>query len=74
VKQRKKKKKALQVTLRGADAYEETARFVAESAMTLALDRQKLRFKGGVLSPMAAFGSTLVQRVHRGTFSMSVKE
>jgi len=70
----KKEEKALQVTLRGADAYEETARFVSESALALLLDRQRLKYKGGVLSPMAAFGSTLMQRVHRGTFSMSVKE
>jgi len=70
----KKEEKALQITLRGADAYEETARFVAESALALVLDRQKLRFKGGVMSPMAAFGPALIPRVHRGSFSMSVKE
>ncbi len=37
---------------------------VAESAVCLALQRDSLTAKGGVLTPAAAMGETLIQRLH----------
>ncbi len=44
--------------------YDETAKMVAESAVCLALQRDSLAAKGGVLTPAAAMGETLIQRLH----------
>jgi len=47
----------------GADGYFETSRVAVETALTLRFDRSKLSFKGGVLTPSAAGGSPLVDRL-----------
>jgi len=47
----------------GADGYFETARVAVEVALTLRFDREKLPFKGGVLTPSAAGGTSLVERL-----------
>jgi len=47
----------------GADGYYETARVAVETALTLRFDREKLPLKGGVLTPSAAGGSNLVERL-----------
>jgi len=47
----------------GADGYYETARVAVETALTLRFDRQRLQLKGGVLTPSAAGGGRLVERL-----------
>jgi len=47
----------------GRDGYFETARVAVETAMCLAFDKEKLPFKGGVLTPTVACGTHLVQRI-----------
>eukprot|EP00413_Alexandrium_margalefii_P049648 CAMPEP_0204606838 /NCGR_PEP_ID=MMETSP0661-20131031/59331_1 /ASSEMBLY_ACC=CAM_ASM_000606 /TAXON_ID=109239 /ORGANISM="Alexandrium margalefi, Strain AMGDE01CS-322" /LENGTH=517 /DNA_ID=CAMNT_0051618197 /DNA_START=90 /DNA_END=1643 /DNA_ORIENTATION=- len=47
----------------GADGYYETSRVAIEAALTLRFDREKLAFKGGVLTPSAAGGGALVDRL-----------
>jgi len=47
----------------GNDGYFETSRVAIETALTLRFDRQKLAFKGGVLTPSAAGGGALVDRL-----------
>merc|ERR550525_904927 len=47
----------------GADGYFETCRVAVETALTLRFDRGKLSFKGGVLTPSAAGGNALVDRL-----------
>ncbi len=50
--------------MRGGDpGYTETAKMVAESALCLVQQRASLPFAGGVLTPAAAFGSALVDRL-----------
>ena len=44
--------------------YDETAKMVAESAVCLALQRDSLTATGGVLTPAAAMGETLIKRLH----------
>jgi short subunit dehydrogenase-like uncharacterized protein len=47
----------------GADGYYETARVAVEMAITLKSDRDKLMYKGGMLTPSVAGGSQLVTRL-----------
>merc|ERR1711972_114110 len=47
----------------GGDGYHETARMAVEAAMTLCFDREKLPYKGGVLTPSTAGEGALVQRL-----------
>jgi len=47
----------------GGDGYFETSRVAVETALTLRFDRQKLAFKGGVLTPSTAGGTMLVDRL-----------
>jgi len=47
----------------GGDGYQETARMAVETAMTLRFDRDKLPFKGGVLTPSTSGGGELVRRL-----------
>lgn len=47
----------------GGDGYQETARMAVETAMTLRFDREQLQFKGGVLTPSASGGGSLVKRL-----------
>merc|ERR1712025_329583 len=47
----------------GADGYYETARMAISTALTLRFDRQKLPFRGGVLTPAVAGGTALTDRL-----------
>lgn len=47
----------------GGDAYEETAKMAAESAILLATRRESLPALSGVLTPASAFGKQLVDRL-----------
>merc|ERR1712050_701091 len=47
----------------GADGYYETSRVATETALTLCQDREKLPYKGGVLTPSVAGSTLLVDRL-----------
>lgn len=47
----------------GADGYYETARVAIEMALTLRFDREKLMYRGGVLTPSVAGGTCVVERL-----------
>uniref|UniRef100_A0A6T1LM78 Saccharopine dehydrogenase-like C-terminal domain-containing protein n=1 Tax=Alexandrium monilatum TaxID=311494 RepID=A0A6T1LM78_9DINO len=47
----------------GADGYFETSRVAVETALTLRFDREKLPYKGGVLTPSTAGSTPLVDRL-----------
>lgn len=47
----------------GADGYYETSRVAVETALTLRFDKDKLPYKGGVLTPSVAGGTALVDRL-----------
>jgi len=47
----------------GADGYYETSRVAVETALTLRFDKEKLPFKGGVLTPSTAGSTALVDRL-----------
>mmetsp|Transcript_98163 Transcript_98163/g.174754 ORF Transcript_98163/g.174754 Transcript_98163/m.174754 type:complete len:534 (-) Transcript_98163:116-1717(-) len=47
----------------GRDGYFETARVAIETSMCLIFDREALPFKGGVLTPAVACGTSLAQRI-----------
>jgi len=53
----------VQCSFVGSDGYFETARVAVESALTLRFDRQKLLYKGGVLTPSVAGGTSLMDRL-----------
>lgn len=70
------RKEKVWARISGGDAYEETARVVAEAALCLALDRDRVlsRFsqvdgvtapRGGVITPAAAFGNVIVDRLKK---------
>ena len=48
----------------GDPGYSETSKMVSESAITLALFRDKLSSEGGVLTPAAAMGNVLTERLN----------
>lgn len=47
----------------GGDGYMETARMAVETAMALRFDKDKLPYKGGVLTPSTACGGALIDRL-----------
>lgn len=47
----------------GGDGYWETARVAVEMALTLRFDRDKLPYRGGVLTPSVAGGTCLIERL-----------
>lgn len=47
----------------GADGYFETSRMAVETALTLRFDKEKLQYRGGVLTPSVAGGTCLVERL-----------
>ncbi len=49
----------------GDPGYDETAKMLAESALCLAEDRERLPARAGVLTPAVAFGDTLIARLVR---------
>lgn len=58
----------------GRDGYFETARMAVETALTLVFDYDKLRFKGGVLTPTVAGGEHLLKRLLNGGMTMKLGE
>lgn len=58
----------------GRDGYFETARMAVETALTLVFDYDKLRFKGGVLTPTVSGGEHLLKRLLRTGFKMKLGE
>jgi len=59
--------------VRGGDpGYTETAKMLSESALCLLLDRDQLCQRGGVLTPAAAGGLVLVQRLHNAGITFDV--
>eukprot|EP00931_Biecheleriopsis_adriatica_P061744 TRINITY_DN37143_c0_g1_i1.p1 TRINITY_DN37143_c0_g1~~TRINITY_DN37143_c0_g1_i1.p1 ORF type:complete len:549 (+),score=137.68 TRINITY_DN37143_c0_g1_i1:113-1759(+) len=48
-----------------ADGYFESSRVAVETALTLRFDRDRLQFRGGVLTPSVAGGTCLVERLIR---------
>lgn len=63
------------VAARGDPGYAATSVMLGESALGLALDRQRLPRRAGVLTPATAFGDVLVQRLRAAghTYSVSVR-
>jgi len=60
------KGRSAMVSITGGDAgYEDTAMMVVEAGLCMALDRDGLPRAGGVLTPAAALGSDLVERLDR---------
>jgi short subunit dehydrogenase-like uncharacterized protein len=53
----------VQCSFVGKDGYFESARVSVEAALTLRFDRQKLAYRGGVLTPSVAGGTSLVDRL-----------
>merc|ERR1719296_458025 len=53
------------LSFRGRDGYFETARMAIETACTLLFDFDKLRFRGGVLTPTVSGGEHLLKRITR---------
>merc|ERR1711982_114954 len=47
----------------GADGYFETARIATELALAMKFSKDKLTYKGGVLTPAVAGGTVLVDRL-----------
>ena len=51
--------------VRGGDpGYTETSKMLAESALCLAFDRERLPDRSGVLTPACAMGAPLIERLH----------
>jgi len=58
------KENGIWVSVSGGDpGYDETAKMVSESALCLALQRNSLPRQGGFLTPAAAMGSILIERL-----------
>lgn len=69
------------VTVRGLFAsdqgdagYNETARMLTECALTLVLSEKDVPLKGGILTPAAALGMPLVERLRKAGLTLSVAE
>lgn len=58
----------------GDPGYTETAKMVAESALCLALDGDKLSSPGGVLTPAEAMGDALTERLQKAGIRFEVLE
>jgi short subunit dehydrogenase-like uncharacterized protein len=59
----------------GGDAgYDETAKMVSEAAMCLAFDRDRLPARAGVLTPAAAMGNVLIERLVRAGIRFELLE
>ncbi len=56
----------------GEPGYTETAKMVAESALCLVLDRDRLPAHAGVLTPAVAFGDRLIERLIERGFRFEV--
>jgi saccharopine dehydrogenase (NAD+, L-glutamate forming) len=58
----------------GDPGYEETAKMLAESALSLVQDRDKLTSRAGVLTPAVALGDVLLERLMRAGIGFKVVE
>jgi saccharopine dehydrogenase (NAD+, L-glutamate forming) len=58
----------------GDPGYDETAKMLAESALSLSLDRARLPAKAGVLTPAVAMGEVLLARLIRAGLGFRVVE
>lgn len=58
----------------GDPGYTETAKMVAESALCLAFDADKLSSSGGVLTPAVAMGEVLIDRLQKAGIRFEVTE
>lgn len=58
----------------GDPGYGETAKMLAESALCLALDRERLPHRAGVLTTAVAMGEPLIERFIRAGITFRVKE
>ncbi|OPX16629.1 saccharopine dehydrogenase NADP-binding domain-containing protein [Gordonia sp. i37] len=63
-----------QMKLSGDPGYKATAVMLGESALTLALDRGELPARSGVLTPAAAMGDALADRLRAAGASFDVRE
>ncbi|MGH3457225.1 saccharopine dehydrogenase family protein [Aeromicrobium sp.] len=61
------------VAAQGDPGYKATAMMLGESALTLALDREKLPDRRGILTPVAAMGDALVDRLRAAGMTLEVK-
>jgi len=52
----------------GDPGYKETAKMLAEAALTLALHQNELSHKGGVLPPSIALGEVYIKRLTAAGF------
>ena len=58
----------------GDPGYTETAKMVAESALCLAFDGDKLSSPGGILTPAVAMGEVLIERLQKAGIRFEVTE
>jgi short subunit dehydrogenase-like uncharacterized protein len=56
----------------GDPGYDETAKMMSEAAITLLEDRDQLPLRGGVLTPAAALGQGLVERLRAAGMELSI--
>jgi short subunit dehydrogenase-like uncharacterized protein len=61
------------VAARGDPGYAATAVMLGESALCLALDRDRLPARSGVLTPATAMGAALVDRLRAAGFDLTVE-
>jgi short subunit dehydrogenase-like uncharacterized protein len=65
--------KKVQTEVSGGDpGYGETSKMLAESALCLARDRERLPARAGVLTPAAAMGDALLERLQRAGLKFEV--
>lgn len=70
-----KNTKVIRATISGGDLfYKETAKMIAESGIILALQDKQLKVKGGVVTPAFAFGSILIERLHKSGIQFQITE
>jgi len=62
-----------EVAAQGDPGYQATSVMLGESALCLALDRDRLPARAGVLTPSTAMGDLLVHRLRRAGFTLSVE-
>ena len=66
------------VTIAGDPGYEQTAVMIAESALCLALDTDKLpemtRSAGGIMTPSSAMGLALINRLKKAGIGFTITQ
>lgn len=64
-------KRMCKITVSGRDPYEQTAQIVSLCALLLVKQNNKLKKKGGVVTPVTTFGDLLVQKMKEVGFTIS---